>query len=241
MVRILVVEDEKEIRENILQILRLNDYEAMGVENGKLGWEIALKSPPDLVICDIMMPEMDGYQFIERLRVEEKTLMIPCIFVTAKVDKKDIRMGMRLGADDYLTKPFSPDELLEAVEVRLQRKKELEQEFEAKLQKNQELVKNVLKELQEKDKKIQSNENLLELKDDIISKLIISISNPVNNMNIAIKMLSEADTEEKRQAYLRVLKEECAKEINLLNEVKELQKILTPENIAVLLQFNLLK
>lgn len=241
MVKILVVEDEREIRENILQILQLNNYEAMGVENGKVAWEVALESPPDLIICDVMMPEMDGYQLIERLRIEEKTLMIPCIFVTAKVDKRDIRMGMRLGADDYLTKPFTPDELLEAVKIRLQRKKELEQEFEVKLQRNQEVIKDVLKEVQEKDKKIQSSENLLQLKDDIISKLVISMSNPVNNMNMAIKMLSEADTEEKRQTYLRILKEECSKEISLLNEVKELQKILTPENIAVLLQFNLLK
>jgi len=241
MIRILVIEDEREIRENILQILRLNNYDAIGVENGKLGWETVLESPPDLIICDIMMPEMDGYQFIERLRIEEKTVMIPCILVTAKVDKRDIRMGMRLGADDYLTKPFTPEELLEAIDARLQRKKELEQEFEVKLQKNQELLKNVLEQIKEKEKKIKNNENMLELKDEIISKLVINMSNPVNNMNMAIRMLAEADTEEKRQAYLRILKEECSKEIDLLNEIKDLQKILTPENISVLLQFNLLK
>ncbi|WP_330204588.1 response regulator [Cyanobacterium sp. Dongsha4] len=241
MVKILVIEDEKEIRENILQILRLNNYEATGVENGKLGWEVARENPPDLVICDIMMPEMDGYQFIERLRIDEKTLMTPCIFVTAKVDKKDIRMGMRLGADDYLTKPFTPDELLEAVDVRLQRKKELEQEFDAKLEKNRKLVQDILEKIKEKDKKIKNNENMLELKDEIISKLIVNMSNPVNNMNMAIRMLADAESEEKRQSYLRILQEECSKEIGLLNEIKELQKILTPENISVLLQFNLLK
>lgn len=82
---------------------------------------------------------------------------------------------------------------------------------------------------------------MLELKDEIISKLIVNMSNPINNMNMAIKMLAEAESEEKRQSYIRVLQEECSKEIGLLNEIKELQKILTPENVSVLLQFNLLK
>lgn len=88
MVKILVIEDEKEIRENILQILRLNNYEATGVENGKLGWEVARENPPDLVICDIMMPEMDGYEFIEKLRIDEKTLMTPASLSQLKLIKK---------------------------------------------------------------------------------------------------------------------------------------------------------
>lgn len=236
MVRILVIEDEKEIRENILQILRLNNYEALGVDNGKIGLKSALKTPPDLVICDIMMPEMDGYEFITKLRQEEKTVITPCIFITAKVDKQDIRLAMKLGADDYLTKPFTPEELLEAIEARLQRKRELE----VKLQKNQKLIKDILNQIKEKDKNIEHSQSLLELKNDIINKLIVSMSNPINNINMAITMLSEADTEEKRQVYLKILREECAKEIKLLNETKELQKLLTPQNISVLLQFGLL-
>lgn len=240
MVKILVIEDEKEIRENILQILRLNNYEALGVKNGKMGLKSALKNPPDLVICDIMMPEMDGYEFITKLRQEGKTVITPCIFITAKVDKQDIRLAMKLGADDYLTKPFTPEELLEAIEARLQRKRELEREMEVKLQKNQKLIKDVFNQIKEKDKNIEHSQSLLELKNDIINKLIVSMSNPINNINMAITMLSEADTEEKRQVYLKILREECAREIELLNETKELQKLLTPQNISVLLQFGLL-
>jgi diguanylate cyclase (GGDEF)-like protein len=118
---ILVIEDEAKIRTNIQEILELGDYHAIAAPNGREGLELAKKHLPDLIICDVMMPEMDGFGVLECLREEPETALIPLIFLTAKVEKSDMRQGMKLGADDYLTKPFSADELLEAVEARLER------------------------------------------------------------------------------------------------------------------------
>ena len=118
---ILVIEDEAKIRANIQEILELADFQAIAAPNGREGLELAKKHLPDLIICDVMMPEMDGFGVLECLREEPETALIPLIFLTAKVEKSDMRQGMKLGADDYLTKPFTADELLEAVEARLER------------------------------------------------------------------------------------------------------------------------
>jgi DNA-binding response OmpR family regulator len=241
MTKILIVEDEKEIRENIAQILQLNDYETISADNGKTALELAIKYLPDLIVSDIMMPYMDGYEFLENLRKIPKTSIIPCILVTAKVEKKDIRQGMELGADDYLTKPFTPEELLNSVTSRLARHQLIQEKFDVQLEQNQEIISKIKQNVNEKNKKLKTHENLINLKDDILEKLIINLSNPLNNINIAIKMLKESDSEEKRQKYLQILQDECYKEIEILNETKELQKILTSENIKILQKFNLLK
>jgi DNA-binding response OmpR family regulator len=241
MTKILIVEDEKEIRENIAQILQLNDYETISADNGKTALELAIKYLPDLIVSDIMMPYMDGYEFLENLRKIDKISSIPCILVTAKVEKRDIRQGMELGADDYLTKPFTPEELLNSITSRLARHHHITKKFDVQLEENQEIITKIKQNVNEKNKKLKTNENLINLKDDILEKLIINLSNPLNNMNIAIKMLKNSNNEEKRQIYLQILQHECAKEIEILNEIKELRKILTAENIKVLQKFNLLK
>ena len=115
---ILVIEDEGDIRENIEEILLLEDFRVMTAENGRLGVELAKKKIPDLVICDIMMPELDGYDVLTELQKESVTAAIPFIFLTAKADRKNWRRGIELGADDYLTKPFTPKELLKAISTR---------------------------------------------------------------------------------------------------------------------------
>lgn len=121
MTKILVIENEESIRENIVELLELEDFETLSAENGKIGVEIAQQFHPDLILCDVMMPELDGYGVIEQLRKKPETMMIPFIFLTAKADKLDIRMGMDMGADDYLTKPFTPVELLNAITTRLKK------------------------------------------------------------------------------------------------------------------------
>ncbi|MDY6802290.1 MAG: EAL domain-containing protein [Cyanobacteriota bacterium] len=118
---ILIIEDEAQIRTNIQEILELGDFQPIAAANGRIGLELAKKHLPDLIICDVMMPEMDGLEVLENLRDEPKTSLIPFIFLSAKVEKMDQRKGMTLGADDYLTKPFTAEELLEAVAVRLER------------------------------------------------------------------------------------------------------------------------
>ncbi|MGN6645743.1 MAG: response regulator [Cytophaga sp.] len=124
MKSILVIEDNLEVRENIAEILELANYRVLTAANGKQGVEQAKRTIPDLIICDVMMPELDGYGVLHLLAKSDDTASIPFIFLTAKTEKSDIRKGMNLGADDYLTKPFDDVELLDAVEIRL-RKHEL--------------------------------------------------------------------------------------------------------------------
>ncbi|HZY81695.1 MAG TPA: response regulator [Cyclobacteriaceae bacterium] len=121
MKKILVIEDNLEIRENTAEILALANYEVVTAENGKRGVDLAVKEQPDLIICDIMMPELDGYGVLHILSKKPETASIPFIFVTAKTERSDIRKGMELGADDYLTKPFDDTELLNAIEVRFKK------------------------------------------------------------------------------------------------------------------------
>lgn len=125
--KILVIEDTESLREDILEIIECLHFEAIGAENGMIGLQLAEEHLPDLIICDIMMPKLDGYGVFKSLRTNQKTARIPFIFLTAKADKKDIRQGMNLGADDYLTKPFSIDDLQEAIQARLDKKAEIEE------------------------------------------------------------------------------------------------------------------
>jgi CheY-like chemotaxis protein len=127
--KILVIEDNNEIRENTAEILELAGYEAVTAENGKRGVEIALREKPAVIICDIMMPELDGYGVLHLLRKNRATESIPFIFLTAKTERSDFRKGMEMGADDYITKPFDDSELLSAVEARLKRLELLEQKY----------------------------------------------------------------------------------------------------------------
>ncbi|MCS6917861.1 MAG: response regulator [Chitinophagales bacterium] len=121
MKTILIIEDNQEVRENTAEILELAHYRVLTAENGKQGVDLALREQPDLIVCDIMMPALDGYGVLHMLSRNPKTATIPFIFLTAKTDKADMRKGMELGADDYLTKPFSEHELLQAIETRLRK------------------------------------------------------------------------------------------------------------------------
>jgi CRP-like cAMP-binding protein len=129
MKKILLIEDNHEIRENIAEILSLADYVIVQAEHGKAGVALAQTEKPDLIICDIMMPQLDGYGVLHLLSKNSATSGIPFIFLTAKSEKEDFRKGMNLGADDYLIKPFDDLELLDAVEMRLKKSQILKAEF----------------------------------------------------------------------------------------------------------------
>lgn len=122
---ILVIEDQQDVRENIAELLELSNYEVTTSPNGKEGVKKALEIKPHLILCDIMMPEMDGYEVLYLLSKNPSTSAIPFIFLTAKAEKSDFRKGMNLGADDYITKPFEEMELLGAIERRIQRYEDL--------------------------------------------------------------------------------------------------------------------
>lgn len=129
MKKILLIEDNREMRENIAEILDLADYVVRTAENGKEGVKHAKTEKPDLIICDIMMPDLDGYGVLQILSQNPETADTPFIFLTAKAEKSDMRRGMNMGADDYLTKPFDDNELLKAVEVRLKKSDFLQKNY----------------------------------------------------------------------------------------------------------------
>jgi CRP-like cAMP-binding protein/CheY-like chemotaxis protein len=129
--KVLIIEDNNDIRENIVEILELAGYKVYAADNGKTGVDLAVKNTPDIVLCDIMMPELDGYGVLYMLNKYPETSAVPFIFLTAKAERIDLRKGMEMGADDYLTKPFDDMELLNAIESRL-RKKETQETFYSK-------------------------------------------------------------------------------------------------------------
>ena len=122
MNKILVIEDQPQMRKNLVTILAMENFDVVSAENGRLGIEAAQRDLPDLIICDVMMPDVDGYGVLKAVRDNQATANIPFIFLTAKGEKTDVRSGMNLGADDYLTKPVVREDLLAAISARLERK-----------------------------------------------------------------------------------------------------------------------
>lgn len=119
MSRILVIEDDESIRTNLLRLLKVEGFTAEGAPHGRAGLEMAQSSVPDLILCDVMMPELDGHGVLSAIRADSRLAGVPFVFLTARADRTDFRQGMTLGADDYLTKPFSRQEVLDAIRSRL--------------------------------------------------------------------------------------------------------------------------
>jgi diguanylate cyclase (GGDEF)-like protein len=138
MTTILVIEDELPIRELIAEMLMLEDFEVLQAGNGREGIEIAQSQCPNLIICDVMMPVLDGYGVLTALQQDTSTASIPFVFLTARGTKQDIRYGMNLGADDYLIKPFTQDELLDAISIRLRKQANSLQQYRSELESKQE-------------------------------------------------------------------------------------------------------
>lgn len=143
MKRILLIEDNPDIRENTAEILELDGYEVYTAENGKLGVEMATSLKPDLIICDIMMPVLDGYSVLHLLSKNPDTENIPFIFLTAKADRSDFRKGMEMGADDYITKPFDDVDLLNALESRFKKIEQMQKKYSRNIEGLNNLVRDV--------------------------------------------------------------------------------------------------
>lgn len=133
MTKVLVIEDERYLLEDITELLQYTEFEVQGASSGAQGLEIARNYLPDLIICDIMMPDLNGYDVLEQIRQNPETANTPFIFLTAKADRDSMRQGMDLGADDYLTKPFTSAELLTAINTRLTRQSQIAEHSEQKL------------------------------------------------------------------------------------------------------------
>ncbi len=124
--KILLIEDEKPLREDILETLECMYFDVIGAENGLVGVQLALQHKPDLIICDIMMPKLDGYDVLKTLRQNPETSHIPFIFLSAKTEKADIQKGRDLGANDYLTKPFTIAQLSQAISAQLLKREKID-------------------------------------------------------------------------------------------------------------------
>lgn len=133
MNKILVIEDDINVRQNILELLVCEGFSIVEANNGRLGVQLAQEEIPDLILCDVMMPELDGYGVLKALRQQPETAIIPLIFLTARSDKTDFRQGMQMGADDYIVKPFTREELLSAITCRLEKNTTIKNDSQRKL------------------------------------------------------------------------------------------------------------
>lgn len=150
MAKILIIEDTVQLRESIADVLELEGFEVILASDGKSGVKIALETLPDLVLCDIVMPGMDGYDVLQALKTSDGLLPFPFIFITALSERKNYREGMELGADDYLIKPFSMKELFRAVETRLQKQRSIEARLKFQIEKIEEDLKQQISGLEER-------------------------------------------------------------------------------------------
>lgn len=121
MIKIVIIEDDRLVRENVQKILTLEGYDVYQAENGLKGIELIKEETPDLILCDIMLPDMEGYDILSNITKDDKLKTIPFVFLTARAEMSDLRKGMNLGADDYITKPFHIKDLLEVIKVRLEK------------------------------------------------------------------------------------------------------------------------
>jgi signal transduction histidine kinase len=173
MTKILVVEDSRDLLEDVIEMLELEGYDAYGAADGLEGVETARDILPDLIVCDIMMPELDGYGVLQELSSDPRTAMIPFIFLTAKTEREDMRHGMSLGADDFLTKPFLVSELLDSIDSRLEKSTRID-EF--------------------------TNQRMTELREKIITALPHELRTPLNTIiGFSDMLVMEADDIEPEQ------------------------------------------
>ena len=214
MTKVLVIEDELFVRENIVDLLEAEDFEVFSTENGILGVLWAQENEPDLVICDVMMPEMSGHDVLAEMRELPETSLTPFIFLTAMADKGDIRHGMELGADDYLTKPFTRDELLNAISTRLLKHATLMKQYHDE-QKRAEVLEQRVKNLEA----LQTKEKLTQEYQQALLKI-----------DTAFKLIDKMQSGQKRDRYIPIIKQACAKEIALLKKVPSLESKICAKN-----------
>ncbi|OKH29044.1 response regulator transcription factor [Chroogloeocystis siderophila] len=217
MKKILVIEDEPDVRANIIELLEAEEFHVVAAENGFFGALWAQEYLPDLIICDVRMPELNGYDVLTALRQDAATATIPFIFLTANADRSDMRRGMELGADDYLTKPFSRTELLNAIASRFAKQEVVMQQYNNERERADSLK-----------QKVQELENYASAKASIVPKL-----------NIAMSIVKNLPPGLQRDRCLEILRQVCNEEIKTLNNTPALQKLLPAESITFLRQFNL--
>ncbi|NDJ15797.1 hybrid sensor histidine kinase/response regulator [Myxacorys almedinensis] len=206
--KILVIEDEKDVRLNIIEILASGGFDSIYAENGLKGIGLAKEAAPDLIICDIKMPDFDGYSVLQELRQHQATATIPFIFLTAKADKAEIRQGMNLGADDYLTKPFRRVELLDAIAARLKR-------HSAQL---------------DIQKKVQELREINTQKDDFVSTITHDLRAPLTTIKVALQLMEAMPNN--RKQYTEIALTACDQGEELIQNLLDLYQLESGEALA---------
>ena len=208
MTKILVIEDEAILREEIVEWLTMEDYTAFSAEDGLIGVEAAFRQLPDLIVCDVTMPHLDGYSVLAELNANPATAGIPFIFVTARVTHEDIRYGMSLGADDYITKPFTRVELLQAIQVRLAKKAAQEQEHQHALEHLQQAL------TQEQERRL--------LNAKLVAMFSHDFRNPLTTILLSNNLLREQGhrlDEERRLVHFNRIDASARKLVQMLDDV----------------------
>ena len=214
MTKILVIEDELFVRENIVDLLEAEDFDVFSTENGILGILWAQENLPDLVICDVMMPEINGHDVLAEMRQIPETSLTPFIFLTAMADKGDIRHGMELGADDYLTKPFTRGELLSAINSRLAKQAKLMEQYDREHQRSK-ILEQKVRELEQ-----------LQIKQEISQEYRQALL----KLSTAINLLEKIQPGQKSDLKIQIVRKACSREIALLKQVPNLPTQISSKN-----------
>lgn len=226
MMKILVIEDEVTVRANIAELLEAEEYDVITAENGFIGILWAQEHLPDLVICDMMMPALDGRDVLKALREDARTESLPFIFLTARADKSDVRTGMNLGADDYLTKPFSRQELLEAVSTRLMKYKRVQEKYD----KEHDQVESLRQEIQE----------MRQERTDEINDLERRLQNAAPKLRKAIKLLVNIPPGSYRNNCLQLLQDTFSEEIVAIRDLPDFSDLEKDNNLELLQEISLI-
>jgi two-component system, sensor histidine kinase and response regulator len=207
--QVLVIEDEEDVRLNIVEILESGGFEPIDAANGNVGLKLAQKHHPDLILCDIKMPDVDGYQVLEAIRQQPATATTPFIFLTAKTDRADLRYGMNLGADDYLTKPFRRIELLDTISARLRKHQSLTH-------------------LSQRLSELQAHELQ---RSDLLNTITHDLRAPLTTIKVALQMM-EALPDNRRQ-YLDIALSACDQGDELIQNLLDLYQLEAGEALVV--------
>lgn len=226
--KILVIEDERTTLNSIVEFLLSEGFDAVGADNGRDGIELAQKHIPALIICDILMPELDGYDVLTYLQQDPETAGIPFIFLTATTDSSSFRLGMEMGADDYLRKPVTSAELRAAIASRLRKQEATIQNYSVTEPPTQKAIDSDPEQLKEYSN---AQSSLFEF-------LLQGVKPSIARLDREISQFRKTLTESKQQEHLDNLETEFARLLAVVNQVSELHKILTPENTQILSQFN---
>ncbi len=233
MKTILVIEDEQTVRESILDLLEAEGFHGIGGENGDIGVQLAQEHHPDLILCDVTMPDLDGFSVLAQLRKSPDTAGIPFIFLSARSTKADQRQGMELGADDYLTKPCTATDLLGAVSGRLAKYEALAERYSQKVE-------------PAKSEKMDAAEasgtdspQISGTRDGLLNHFYQELRNPLSNINMTLHLLRLERIGQ--ESTIATVQREYGRELAVLQAVYKLQDYLMPESAELLRNSNLVQ